>query len=429
MAGKRAKTRRMRRRGWWVLGGVAAVLVTGALVAWQNRDALIGSVGGSLAGTLQPKGVHTVDVQTQQPFSILVISNANQAGYAREQLTDSMMVLSYEPADHAVSIMSVPRDLWVTLPKYGPHRINAAYEDGGSQLAELMVEQYIGIPIEYYAVVNYHALVDLVNAVGGVNVVVPPGISGKGINDPTYPNAAENGYDPFILPAGPQHLDGEQALKFSRERHSFADGDIQRQADQQQILLGLRQALLQPRNLLHLPRIIGDLQQLVHTNVPYSSVPALAEAVLHVPKANIHEGVLTLASGALRNYTTGGGAQVLLENPAVVHQTVAQVCAGLLQEMGPYTVQVEAATSREASDYATILANMGVSTVTPQVSAQVGSGNAVYVNTALPQSAAVSTSAEAYILAHMLGTTAQRRSLPRDAGQIVVVLGSGFPKI
>ena len=428
MAGKRAHRRRVRRRGWWVLGGIAAVLVAGALVAWQNRDALIGSVGGSIAGTLQPKNQPTITVQKQQPFSILVISNENQPGYAGPQLTDSMMVVTYEPADHSVSIMSVPRDLWITLPNYGPNRINAAYEDGGVQVAELMVEKYVGIPIEYYAIVDYHALVDLVNAVGGVNVVVPPGITGKGIYDTCYPNANENACTLFQLPAGPQHLNGTEALKFSRERHSFTTGDIQRQADQQQVLFGLRQALLQPKNLLHLPRIIGDLQQLVHTNVPYANVPALALAVLHVPKANIQTGVLDYTSGAVTNYKTAGGADVLLGHESVIHQIVAKVCADILQYMGKNSVQVEASTAREASHYSAVLQNMGVSTVTPTVSDQSVTGNAVYVNTAVVHPAAgAGTPSEAYILGRMLGTTATEKSIPASSAQIVVVLGSKFP--
>ncbi len=418
----------MRRRGWWFLGAVAALLVAGTLVAWQKRDALIATVGGGIAGTLQPKNVQTVKVQQQQPFSILVISNENQPGYAGPQLTDSILVVTYEPADNSVSVMSVPRDLWVTLPKYGPNRINAAYEDGGIQAAELMVEKYIGIPIEYYAIVDYHALVDLVNAVGGVNVVVPPGVSGKGINDPTYPNALENGYSPFVLAAGPQHLNGAQALQFSRERHSFADGDIQRQRDQQQVMLGLRQALLEPQNWLHLPRIVGDLRQLVQTNVPYANIPALAEAVLHVPKTQIQQGVLDYSSGAVRNYTTGGGAEVLLANAPVVHRIVSQVCADILAYMTKYSVQVQAATQKEAADYTQVLANMGVATVAPTVAAQRPAHNAVYLNTAvLQQVPGASTPTEAYILGHMLGTTAEARRIPGSSAQIVVVLGSQFP--
>ena len=428
MVGKRGIRRRARRRWWAVVGGLVAVLVVGALVAWQNRDALIGTVGGDIAAALQPKNVKTIKVQKQQPFSILVISNENQPGYAGPQLTDSILVVTYVPADHSVSVMSVPRDLWVTLPKYGPNRINAAYEDGGVQSAELMVEKYIGIPIEYYAIVNYHALVDLVNAVGGVNVVVPPGVSGKGINDPTYPNAAENGYSPFVLAAGPQHLNGAQALKFSRERHSFADGDIQRQRDQQQVILGLRQALLQPQNLLRLPGIISDLRQLVQTNVPYANIPALALAVLHVPKTQIQQGVLGYSSGAVQNYTTKGGADVLLANAPVVHQIVSQVSGDILAYMSKYSVQVQAGTHKEAADYTNVLANMGVKTLPPTTRAQSPQNNAVYLNTAVVRPApGAAPPAEAYILSHMLGTTVQDKRIPGSRAQIVVVLGAQFP--
>ncbi len=416
---------RRRGRGWiWVLlGGVVALLVIGSALVWRNRRAVLVSIGAHVAATLQPKNVKVVHVRAQQPFSILVMGDEGAPA-----LTDSMIVLTYEPATQSISLMSVPRDLWVTLPKYGPHRINVAYEDGGPQVAELMVEKYVGIPIEYYALVNYQALVDLVNAVGGVNVVVPPGISGKGIVDHCYPNANNTACTTFILPVGPQHLNGEQALKFARERHSFSDGDIQRERDEEGLMLGLRGALLQPQNLFHLTAIVHDLTSLVQTNVPYADIPQLASAVLKVPKTHIQTGVLDYSSGAVRNYLAPGGADVLLENAAVVHTIVTQTCAGILADMRPYSVQVEAASPQEATDYSAVLQNMGVTTLAPSATAQPQTGNAVYVNTAVRHPVAgAGTPPEAYILGRMLGTTARKTAVPGSRAQIVVVLGSGFP--
>ena len=430
MRAKRSRRRRARRRAWWVLGGVAAVLLVGVLTAWHNRGAL----AGALAGTLQPHNVQTVQVQHQRPFSILVISNENQPNYAAPQLTDTIMVLVYDPRHKSVSLISVPRDLWVTLPTYGGNRINAAYEDGGVSSAALMVEKYVGVPVEYYAIVNYHALVDLVNAVGGVNVVVPPGVTGKGIYDTCYPNAAENACTTFILPVGPAHLNGTEALQFSRERHSFADGDIQRERDQQQVLLSLRHQLLQPSNLLRVPQIVNDLLSLVQTNVPYADIPALAQAVLHVPKTSIHQAVLGFSSGAVSTWVTPGGADVLLGNQPVIHQIVGQTFAPILQHMGSYTVQVEngsTTTVPVAGDFTSVLDTMGVPTMPPaQARSNNHQQNAVYVNTAvLKVAGAQDAPTEAYILARMLGTSVQLRSMPGSAAQIVAILGSTFPPL
>lgn len=423
MDGGRKARRRGRGRGWLALGGIVVLLLIGAGILWHNRRTVLVSVASHVAATLQPKNVKVVHVQAQQPFSILVMGTEGAP-----QLTDTMLVLTYEPATQSVSIMSVPRDLWITLPKYGPHRINAAYEDGGPQVAELMVEKYVGVPIEYWALVNYQALVDLVNAVGGVNVVVPPGVTGKGIVDHCYPNANNTACTTFILPVGPQHLNGVEALKFSRERHSFADGDIQRQRDQQEVMLGLRDALLHPQNLFHLTRIVRDLTSMVQTNVPYADIPALAAAVLRVPKTKIQTGVLDYSSGAVRNYVTSGGAYVLLENASVVRRIVSQTCAGILADMRPYSVQVEAATQQEAAHYTAVLQNMGITTRTPTATPQPQSGNAVYLNTAvLHPSAGAGTPAEAYILGRMLGTKVQPAPVPASHAQIVVVLGAGFP--
>lgn len=409
------------------------MVVAGVVITWQNRDALVGTVGGSLVGRLQPKNVKTVLVQSQRPFSILVISNENQPNYAAPQLTDTIMVLVYDPHKKSVSVMSVPRDLWVTLPKYGPHRINAAYEDGGISAASLMVEKYTGVPVEYYAIVDYHALVDLVNAVGGVNVTVPPGITGNGIDDTCYPNAAENACTTFILPAGPAHLDGTQTLQFARERHSFADGDIQREADQQQVLLGLRHALLKPSNLLHLARIITDLTSLVQTNVPYKDIPALAEAVLQVPKSSIQTAVFGFGT-VVTPWTTPGGADVLLGHETLIHQIVSKTFSTFLSHMGKYTVQVENGSSTTvpvATAFSSVLDTMGVPTMpavdTSQVQQQ---NNSVYINTAAVQlSNGQQVPTEAYVLARMLGATVREQGVPNSAAQIVVVLGSQFPAL
>ncbi len=424
----------MARRGWVVLGLAGAVVAAGALMAWRSRDALVANVGGALFGTLQPRGVKTKPVERQEPFTVLVISNENQPGYAGPALTDSMMVLSFDPQQREVSIISVPRDLWVDIPSEGYQRINTAYENGGAQIAELTVEKYIGVPIEYYAVVDYTALINLVNAVGGVNVVVPPGVTGRGIYDPTYPNAAENGYDPFILAKGPQHLDGAQALKFSRERHSFADGDIQRERDQQMILLSLRHQMLQPANIFRLPQIVHDLQSLVTTDVPYSAVPGLAEAVLKVPKANIKTGVLDYSSGAVSNYTTSGGAEVLLPHAAAIHSVVTATFPALLAHMGKLSVQVENGAPTNlplAGDFSTILDGMGVNTLPAMQADRTNyQHNHVYVNTAALQlRRGQPLPTEAYILAQMLDVTPRVTSDPASSAQIVVILGSSFPHL
>jgi len=431
---QRRRRRRVAPRGWLTI--TAAVLVAGAVGVGVAAKASGGflplgaKVAGVALGTLQRKlrSGPAVRVQPQEPVSVLVLGTEAAPGYAGPQLTDSMMVMSLDPNSHTASMLSVPRDLWLNIPGFGDQRINTAMENVGVAGAELTVEKYVGVPIEYYAIVNYPALVKLVNDVGGINVDVP-----YNIYDPQYPNTAENKNTLFQLSAGPHHLDGATALQFARERHAFADGDIQRQRDQQLVLYALKNALLQPQNLTKLPQIIGDMENLVQTNLPYADIPQLALEALKVPKASIHSGVFDYTSGAVTNYTTSGGADVLLLHPGPAGQIVQQTFGTLLHQMTPLTVQVQDGTAaQKAGAYFTgVLQNMGVQTQPSVPAAQTDlKDNHVYVNTAvvhLSRTAALPT--EAVILGQMLGTQAETQSIPGSRAQIVVELGSAFPSV
>ncbi len=410
-----------------VLAGAATMAVH---AAGGPRNLLL-DVAGRVTSLAQPKNMGpTVPLRRNEPFSVLVLGTERAPHYAGPNLTDSMMVLSYDPRTKTASMLSIPRDLWVNIPHYGWQRINTAYEFGGIKTVQLTVERYIGVPIEYYTLVSYPAFTTLVNDVGGIRVNVP-----TNIYDPNFPNAAENKNTVFQLSKGWHVLNGSTALKFIRERHAFPVlGDIQREADQQQALLALKTALLEPRNLLRLPKIIADVQGLVKTNIPYRDLPLLADRVLHLPKTAITHHVLNYSSGAVSNWVTPGKADVLKRHPTAVAKVVAQTFPALLGHMSGHTVQVEngAPTTQDYATYfSTVLNKMGTHTLTPLQAAHTDHvANHVYLNTAvlhLKPGQPVPT--EAYIIGQMLGTTAKTRSMPASKAEIVVVLGKAFPQV
>ncbi len=431
---RRRRRRRIAPRGWWTI--VAGAVIAGAIVLVGAARASGGflSLGARVAGAAlaavqkKPATGAVVRVQPQEPVSVLVLGTELAPGYAGPNLTDSMMVMALDPSAHSASMLSVPRDLWLNIPGFGYQRINTALENVGVAGAELTVEKYVGVPIEYYAVVSYPALVKLVNDVGGITVNVP-----YNIDDTCYPNTAENKCTTFRLSAGVQHLDGATALKFARERHVFRDGDIQRQRDQQLVLLALKQALLQPRNLLKLPTIISDMQNLVQTNLPYADIPLLVREALQLPRSSIHSGVFDYTSGAVSNYTTAGGAEVLLLHQSVARGIVQQAFGSLLARMTRMTVQVQdGTTAQKAGAYFTgVLQNMGVQVLPSMPAPRTDlANNHVYVNTAvvhLARAAALPT--EAVILGQMLGTRATAQKIAGSQAQIVVQLGSAFPSV
>lgn len=405
---------------------VAAVIVGGpaALWRWHGARGMAANVLGAGLALLvrQPGTASIAPRQAQDPVTVLVMGTEETPQFNGQQ-TDSMMVWALDPASARAAVLSVPRDLWIDIPGYGPQRINSAYEFGGYPTAELTVERYIGLPVEYYAVIDYAALVKLVNDVGGIDVNNP-----YSIDDTCFPNAQENKCTTFILSKGEHHLDGQQALDFARERHSLPLSDISREANQQLVLFALKDALLQPRNLLHLPAVIGDLEALVKTNLPLADLPALALQALHVPTGSIAHAVLDYQSGAVSNYTTGGGAEVLLLHAAAAHRVIAADFAPELGYMRAATVQVQAA--QPAAGYFTgVLAGMGVRTLPAGSAPQPGRrGNEVIWNSAAPGGGG-SPPVLADILAEMLDTHLAVQAVPSSRAEIVLRLGSAFPKV
>ncbi len=160
--------------------------------------------------------------------NILVAGDStDQPNHPGAILTDSIMVLSYNPSNHTGFMLSIPRDLWVYIPGlHSYQKINASvdvtnfkaagYPNGGVGQLEQIIQTDLGIPIDYYAIVNYAAVKDSVNAVGGVTI---------NIHSPD-PRGIYDAYTHLNLPNGQDHLNGQQALDLSRARGDTAAGDV-----------------------------------------------------------------------------------------------------------------------------------------------------------------------------------------------------------
>jgi LCP family protein required for cell wall assembly len=229
--------------------------------------------------------------------------------------TDTMLVLTIDPATKSGGMLSIPRDLWVPIPGYEEGRINTAhylgeiydYPGGGPALAVKTVQYNLGVPIHHYARFNFTAFEEMVDLIGGIDIYVEEEIS-----DPSYPDEAY-GYDPFYLPAGTQHLNGEMALKYARTRHS-AGGDFDRAKRQQQVLLAVFDQItrldLLPQLAPQAPEIWQTMQGSMLTDLTLDQVVALAQLASEIDSENIRYVVID------ENYTqfwsTPEGQQVLI---------------------------------------------------------------------------------------------------------------------
>jgi len=148
------------------------------------------------------------------------------------------------------------------------------------------VSYLVGIPINYYAVMNLNGFVTMINKVGGIDVVNP-----SAINDPTYATASGTVIG-FSLAAGPQHLDGDHALAYVRSRHGAGNSDWARSSRQQQVLVALLHKMAEPGELLALPGLISTLGSSVTTTFPANKVADYVAIGQDIPSGNISQVVL-----------------------------------------------------------------------------------------------------------------------------------------
>ncbi len=165
------------------------------------------------------------------------------------QRSDVMMLVHVTEDGESVYITSFPRDLYVDIPGHGTDRINAALAFGGPALAVSTVEDYTGVPIDHVALIDFDGIEGLVDALGGIEVQVPLDFEADGIE----------------FTEGSQAMDGREALVFVRQRKQFADGDFQRNRNQQAVLQGIAQKLISADTLTD-PRTLADT---IETVSPY----------------------------------------------------------------------------------------------------------------------------------------------------------------
>lgn len=250
------------------------------------------------------------DWEEQERVNILLlgIDKRPNEQYAR---TDTMILITVDPATGKAGMLSIPRDLWVTIPGYGENRINTAhyqgdkngYPGGGPALAMKTVQYNLGVPVHFYMRVDFDGFRRIVDTLGGIDVDVP-----QTINDPKYPN--ENyGYDPFYIDRGPQHLDGNMALKYARTR-ATAGSDFDRARRQQAVLFAIREKALAIGAVPKIPELWTTMAGTVQTDLQLVDILELAKLADKITGDDIQSAVLDYTMTV--DYKTNTGAQVLL---------------------------------------------------------------------------------------------------------------------
>lgn len=220
--------------------------------------------------TSQSESLNAVDSITTTPFTILISGNDSYGSLAQTSRSDVNMLVTIDPSSHRVLMTSLPRDLYV--PIACPQGVEDCPDDTlnklthtgqyGVEATDETIEKALDITVNYTVRVNFSSLVNLVDAVGGIDVYVEDGLE----VDTFYANGTEG------VQAGWNHLNGERALAFARERHAYVDGDAQRVKNQQIVLEALINKIISPSMIVNFGSFIDALGGAFETNMPADQI-------------------------------------------------------------------------------------------------------------------------------------------------------------
>jgi LCP family protein required for cell wall assembly len=225
-AGRKARRQRLQLLVVSVVSALTLVVASGSWVFASYVSGRLGRVNAGTSGTpdsgpvnILVAGIDTRNGLTHQEEVELHVGNDIS-------MNSDTLMLVHVSADHdRVNVISLPRDSWVNIPGHGMNKINAAIGLGGPALMVKTVEQATGLTINDYMEIDFLGFVKVIDALGGVDICLP--------------YAVDDSYTGLHLSAGTHHVNGITALKFARDRHSFAASDLARISDQQQLLSSL----------------------------------------------------------------------------------------------------------------------------------------------------------------------------------------------
>ena len=208
-----------------------------------------------------------------EPFTVLISGNDSYGSLQEVSRSDVNMLVTINPKSHTILMTSIPRDYY--LPVACPPDVKDCPKGQNDKLThtglygvsttEKTIEASLDIDINYYVRVNFSSLVNLVDALGGIDVDVPEGLEVETF----YANGTPG------VHAGINHLDGERALAFARERKAYQDGDIQRNKNQQQVLMQMVRKIASPDMIVNFGKFMDALSGAFETNMSADNMLSL----------------------------------------------------------------------------------------------------------------------------------------------------------
>lgn len=275
-----------------ILFGLKLLLtpIVGSLAAMVKQSTI------SLSSLISRQGLKNTDGITN--ILLLGIDERYDGGPA---LTDTIIILSYRSDDQKLSMISLPRDLWVSVPKFdgvasyytkinsvysvgesnGYTRLNDEEWGGGAGLLGQLIENHTGLPLHYYAKINFNGFKEAIDAVGGLDIYVENAFTDYQYPRDGYENAPwDSRWEILSFDQGWQHMDGTTALKYARSRHAYGGegSDFARARRQQKVLLALKEKIFSNKTLFDINKVRNlyiTFSSQFDTNISVGEVPVI----------------------------------------------------------------------------------------------------------------------------------------------------------
>jgi len=307
--------------------------------------------------TIDPSGSQVLNNGQETVNFLLIGSDRRPGGSFR---TDTMVIAILRPNDGQVSLISIPRDLWVYIPDWENQRINTAYQHGisvgypggGPGLLEDTILYNLGIRIDHTAMVEFDGFRQIVDTLGGVDVPVSCSYTDWKLIDPSYDPENENNW--FLYTTGPGliHMDGDLALWYARSRQKSSDFDRGRR--QQEVLRAIFSQALRTGTLARIPELYNNLKDTVDTDL---NLVDLLQLSLYAPKmTNADIRSYYIRPPYVSSWITEAGAYVLLPNEDVLKQMLTEALSASTKTVERQAITIDVMNGTSVTGYETLAA-------------------------------------------------------------------------
>lgn len=260
---------------------------------------------------------------TSKPFNVLISGSDTRGGFDENGRSDVIMVATVNPKSHTILLTSIPRDFYVTTAcDEGDGCMQGALDKithtgiHGTNTTKRTVEKLLGIEINYTFKVGFDTVTELVDVLGGVDVYVEPG----------YATTTSS----FSVHEGLNHLNGQQALAYARERYSYEEGDRQRTKNQQQVLMGIVREATKPSVITNYAAIMDTMANTFSTTMSNDEITTLIKYQLNNnPTWNMEQYMVDGTGDTLMCAELGDAAYVMIPDQSTVKLAKDKISAVL----------------------------------------------------------------------------------------------------